>query len=68
MASKQVKDDIMEDHSGSESTMEQEDVAEAVIRDEVQLWLDHHGSKLFALECSKWLAMEKRRTNIASKR
>jgi len=41
---------------------------EALVRDEVQLWLASHGTKLFGLETSKFLANESKRKNIRSAR
>lgn len=53
--------------SEEESTM---DLAaeewEAIVRDEVKEWLSLHGTKLFALESSKFLAAEAKRKNIRS--
>lgn len=41
---------------------------EEEIRDETRMWLAKHGQKLFALECSKWLAANQRRNAIKSHR
>lgn len=58
----------MVDSTSSNESMEREDLEEAIIRDQVQLWLDQHGTKLFALESSKFLSQEKRRKDVANKR
>lgn len=41
---------------------------EACVRDEVKIWLATHGSKLFALEASKFNAAEAKRKNIRGHR
>lgn len=41
---------------------------EGCVRDEVQLWLASHGTKLFALETSKFLAAESKRKTVPGKR
>jgi len=41
---------------------------EGAVRDEVQLWLASHGTKLFALETSKFLAAESKRKTVPGKR
>ncbi len=35
-----------------------DDEIEACVKEEIQLWLANHGSKLFSLESSKFLAVE----------
>lgn len=59
--------------SSSESTSSTEEYMQAetfepgiesLVRDEVQLWLASHGSKLFALEASKFMAAESKRKNV----
>ncbi len=41
----------------SEVSMEGEEI-EALMKEEIGLWLANHGSKLFSLECSKFFAKE----------
>lgn len=50
-----------EDQSGDDSTSTTEEIIdiEPTIRDACADWLSIHGSKLFALESSKWLAKQK---------
>jgi len=60
--------------SGSGSTTEdmQEDGLdsdlEECVRSEISQWLATHGSKLFSLETSKFLAAESKRASLKSKR
>lgn len=41
---------------------------EELVRKETQAWLDEHGTKLFALESSKFLVKEARKKNLRSVR
>lgn len=52
-----------EDHSDLENEL----IAES-IRLETKNWLDLHGSKLYALEFSKYLAQERKREALKKKR
>ncbi len=48
------------DCTTTEDMNEEHDI-EACVRQEAQLWLDNHATKLFQLECSKFLAKENRK-------
>lgn len=48
-------------YSSEEESLPSPKQLEAIIRDEVQLWLALHGQKLLALEASKFLAKEQRK-------
>ncbi len=41
--------------------MEHAQELEKCVREEAQLWLDNHGTKLFQLEASKFLAIQNRK-------
>lgn len=43
-------------------------IYEETLRNEIQHWLSNHGTHLFALETTKFLAREQRRENLATKR
>ncbi len=49
------------DCSTTEEMEETQDQIEAYMKDEIALWLANHGSKLFSLECSKFLASENKK-------
>lgn len=55
-----------EEETVSESMDQDNADWEAHIRQVTEEWLDLHGSKLFALEASKFLTKEKRRKDIRS--
>ena len=52
---------LMDFDSDSETVLDEQALIEAVVRDETQSWLALHGSKLFALESSKFMANELKR-------
>lgn len=59
-------------HSSTSSTEEMleenQHEWEEMVRKEAQAWLDEHGTKLFALESSKFLVREARKKNLRSAR
>lgn len=52
------------DASGDEDSQEWE----SIVRTEIRTWLDTHGSKLFALEASKFNAQAAKKKNLRSVR
>lgn len=71
---KQREKNVLRISSGSGSTTEDlsEDGMDAdleeCVRSEISGWLATHGSKLFSLEASKFLAAESKRASIRNKR
>lgn len=71
---KEITNVLRLDSSDSTSTtedMQEEQLdagIESLVRDEIQLWLSSHGSKLFALEASKFNAAEAKRKNLRGHR
>ncbi len=47
--------------TSSTEDMEEQNEIEFFMKDEIALWLANHGSKLFALEVSKFLALENKK-------
>jgi len=59
----------MEISSGTSSTEEEvDDIMEEIIREETKEWLSLHAPKLFALEVSKYCALEAKKKNLRSVR
>jgi len=56
---------VVECSSSSSTTEEMQEVeGEAIIAEEAKNWLSLHGSKLFSLECSKFLAARERKNKL----
>jgi len=74
--SERKPENVLQISDSSESLTSTEDMClngldsdiEFCVREEVQLWIATHGAKLFALECSKYLAAESKRKNIRGTR
>lgn len=54
--------------SMDEEGLSEDELMESCIRSEIQDWLSKHGKALFALECTKFLANERKRETAKNKR
>lgn len=59
-----TKHNVSEEMDTSDTESDEQTLLEGAVIDEVQIWLATHGKSLFALECSKFLASERKRQNL----
>lgn len=60
--------DQSDDSTAPTQDMEEQDLIQTAMADATEQWLSRHGKALFALECSKFLAAEKKREANKSRR
>ena len=70
MAKTLAESNTWQDVSTEEDSVQEEspdDLTEDLMREQINIWLDEHGSKLFALEVSKYLAKSKKTMSLKNK-